>query len=69
MAKVPVDRETFIMVAIIGKIVAETCFRGKVEIGSRSHCLLEEASNSLAISSIDAVGNDDKTLGVRGGLE
>ena len=35
-------------------------------IGSRSHCLLGEACKSLAISSIDAEGNDDNTLGGRG---
>ena len=50
-----------------GRIVAEICFRRKVGIGSRSHCLLGEACKSLAISSIGAGGNDDKTLGVRGG--
>ena len=36
-------------------------------IGSRSHCLLGEACKSLAISSIDTGGNDDHTLGVKGG--
>ena len=41
MGKVPVDRERFTMVVIIGNIVAETCFRWKVEIGSTSHCLLD----------------------------
>ena len=61
------DRERFTMVVIIGRIDAETCFRRKVGIGSRSHCLLGEACKSLAISSIDAERNDDKTLGVRGG--
>ena len=35
-------------------------------IGSRSYCLLREACKSLAISSIDAGGNDDITLGGRG---
>ena len=35
-------------------------------LGSRSHCLLGEACKSLAISSIDAGGNGDNTLGVRG---
>ena len=35
----------------------------KVGIGPRSHCLLGEAFKSLAISSIDAEGNDDNTLG------
>ena len=69
MGKVPVDKERFIMVEIIGRIVAETCFRRKVGIGSRSHCLLGEACKSLAISSIDEGGNDDKTLEVRVGLE
>ena len=66
MGKVPVDREIFTMVVIIGRIVAETCFRRKMAIRSRSHCLLGEACKRLAISSIDAGGNDDKTLGVRG---
>ena len=36
---------------------------------SKSHCLSGEACKSWAISSIDAGGNDDKTLEVRGGLE
>ena len=54
------------MVVIIGRIVAETCFRRKVKIGSRSHCLLGEACKSLAISSINAGRNDNNTLGVRG---
>ena len=69
MGKVPVGRDRFTMVFIIGRIVAETCFRRKVWIGSRSHCLLGEACESLAISSINAGGNEDKTLRVRGGLE
>ena len=56
------------MVVIMGRIVAETCFKRKVGIGSRSQCLLVEACKSLAISSIDVEGNDDKTLGVRGGF-
>ena len=55
MGKVPVDREIFTMV-IIGRIVAETRFMRKVEIGSRSHCLLGEACKSLAILLIDAKG-------------
>ena len=67
MRKVPVDRERLTMVVIIGRIVAETCFRRKMGIGSRSHCLLGEICKSLVISSIDAGGNDDKTLRVRGG--
>ena len=54
MGKVPVDRERFTMVVIMRRIVAETCFRRKVGIGSRSHCLLEEACERLAISSINA---------------
>ena len=58
------DRERFTMVVIIGRIVEETCFRRKVGIGSRSHCLLREACKSFAISSTDAGKNDDKTLGV-----
>ena len=68
MGKVAVDRERLTMVVIVARIVAETCFR-KVGIGSKAHCLLGEACKSLAISSIDAGGNDDNTLGVRGGLE
>ena len=41
MGKVPIDRERLTMVVvIIGKIVAETYFRRKVGVGSRSHCLL-----------------------------
>ena len=67
--KVPVDRERLTMVVIIGRIVAENCFRRKVRIGSSSHCLLGEACKSLAILSIDAGGNDNNTLGVKGGLE
>ena len=66
MGKVPVDRERFTLVAMIGRIVEETSFRKKVGRGSRSHCLLGEACKSLAISSIDAGGNDDNTLGGRG---
>ena len=62
MGEVPVDREIFTMVVIIEIIVAETCLRRKVGIGSRSHCLLREACTSLAISSMDAGGNDYKTL-------
>ena len=69
MGKVPVDMEIFTMVAMIGRIVAETCFRRKVGIGSRSHCLLGEACKNLAISLIDTGGNDDKNFGVRGELE
>ena len=69
MGEVPVDRERLIMVVIRGRIVAETSFRRKVEIESRSHCLLGEACKSLAISSIDAGGNDDNTLRGRGGLD
>ena len=52
VGKVPVDRERFTMVVIIGRIVAETCFKRKVRIGSRSHCLLGEACKSLVISSM-----------------
>ena len=69
MGKVPVDRERLTMVVIIGRIVEQTCFRRKVVIESRSHCLLGEPCKGLAISSIDAGGNDDNALGVRGGLE
>ena len=63
MGKVPVDRKRLTMVVIIGRIVAETSFRRKVRIGTRSHCLLGEACTSLAISSIDTGGNDHNTLG------
>ena len=38
-------------------------------IESRPHCLFGEACKSLAISSIDARGNDDNTLGGRGRLD
>ena len=69
MAKVSVDRERLTMVVIIGRIVAETSFRRNVGIGSRSHWLLGEACKSLVISSIDAGGNGDNTLGGIGGLE
>ena len=65
MEKVPVGRERLTTVVIIGRIVAETCFRRKVGIGSRSYCLLGEAYKSLAISSIDAGEDDDNTLEVR----
>ena len=66
MDKVPVDRKRLTMVVIIRRIFAETSFRRKVEIWSRSHCLLREACKCLSISSIDAGGNDDNTLGGRG---
>ena len=69
MGKVPVDRERLTMVVIIGRIVAEPSFMRKMGIGSSSHFLFGEACTSLAISSIDAGGNDDNTLGGRGGLE
>ena len=69
MGEVPVDRKRLTMVVNIGRIVAETCFRRKVGIGSRLHCLLGEACKSLVILSIDAGGNYDNTLGVRGALE
>ena len=69
MGKEPVDRERLTRVVIIGRRVAETCFWRKVGIGSRSHCLLGVTCVSLAISSIDAGENDDKTLGVRWRLE
>ena len=64
MGKVLVDRKRLTIVAIIGRIVAETCFRTKVGIWSRTHSLLGEACKSLAISPIDVGGNDDNTLGV-----
>ena len=57
----PVDKERFSIVDIIGRITADTCFRRKVGIGSMPHCLLEEACKTLAISSIDEGGIDDKT--------
>ena len=56
MEEVPVDGERFTMVVIIGRTVAETCFRRKVGIGSRLHCSLGEVCKSLAISSADAGG-------------
>ena len=64
-----VDRERLTMVIIIRRIVEETFFRRKVVIGSKSNCLLEEAWKSLAISSIDAGGNDYSTLEGSGGLK
>ena len=66
--KVPVDRKRLTMDVIIGRIVAETSFRRKVGIGSRSHCLFGGACKSLAISSIDAGGNDgeEEGIGMRG---
>ena len=45
--KVPVDMERLTMVVIIGRIVADTCFRRKVGIGSRSHCLLGEIRRGM----------------------
>ena len=54
------------MVVITGRIVAVTSFRRKVGLVSRSHCLFGEACNCLAISSIDAGGNDNNNLGGRG---
>ena len=51
MWKVPVDREIFSMVVIIGRIVEETCFRRKAGIGSKPHSLLGEACKSVAFSS------------------
>ena len=68
MGKVPEDRQRVTMV-VIRRIGAETCFKRKVGIGSRSHCLLGEACKTLAISSKNAGGNDDNTLGGRVGLE
>ena len=44
-----------------------TNYVGRKRFTMRSNCLLEEACKSLAISLIDAGGNDDKTLGVREG--
>ena len=67
--KSTVNRERITMAVIIGRIVAETSFWRKVGIGSRSHCLFEEACKSLAISLIEAGGNYDNILGGRGGLE
>ena len=49
-----VDREIVTMVVVIGRIVAEICFKRKMRIGSRSYWLLAEACRSLAISVIDA---------------
>ena len=42
------------MVFIMARIIAETCFMRKMGIGPRSHRLLGEACNSLAISLVDA---------------
>ena len=47
MGKVPVDCERLTMAVIIGRIVAEACFRRKVGIGSRSHYLVGEACKSI----------------------
>ena len=42
------DRERFTMVVIIErKIVAETCFRRKEGIGSKSHCLFRRGMQKL----------------------
>ena len=54
LGKVPVNKERFTMVVMLGRIVAETCFRRKVWLRSRSQCLLGEACKSLANSLIDA---------------
>ena len=68
MGKVPVDRERFTMVVIIGRTVAETWFKRKVGIGSRSHRLsgglqkLSDFINRLQEGMI-------VRLGVRRGLE
>ena len=62
-----IDRERFTMVDIIGRIVAETYFRRKVEMRSKSHCLLREACKSLAMSLIHSGVNDYKTRSRRGG--
>ena len=64
MGKVPVDRKRLTMVVIMGRIVVKTSFKRKVGIGSS----FGEACKSLAISSIDAGGNDN-TLGGRGKVE
>ena len=61
MGKMPVESVRFTMVVIIGRIVAETSFRRKVGMSSRSHCFLGDACKGLTISSIDGGGNDDKT--------
>ena len=68
MVMVPVDREIFTMIVIIGRIVAETCLRRKVGDRVKVTLFIRDECKILAISSIDAGGNDDKTLGVRGGL-
>ena len=43
------ERQLVVMVVIIGRIVAKTCFGRKVGMGSRSNCLFEEACKSFAI--------------------
>ena len=48
MGKVPVDREIFIMVVIIGRIVAETSFRRKVGIGSRVTLLIRRGMQEFS---------------------
>ena len=48
LEKVAVDMDRFTVVVIIERIVAETCFRRKVVIGSRSHCLLGEACKKFS---------------------
>ena len=64
--KVPVVNEKLTMVLMIGGMVDEICFKRKVEMESRSLCLLEEAWKILEISSILAGGKDEKTVGLCG---
>ena len=47
-------------------MVIEKCFIEEDGNSSQSCRLLGEVCKSLAISLIDAEGNDDNTLGVRG---
>ena len=54
------------MVVMVGGIAAETCFRRKVRIGSRSYCLIGKASRSLEILLIVVGGKDEQTLGLEG---
>ena len=68
MEKVPVNRERFTAIVIIGRIVSKTWFRRKEGIGSSLHCLLGEACKSLAISLIDVGGNDDKFFSSNRGI-
>ena len=70
MGKVHVDRERFIIFVIVGRIVAKTCFR-RTEGGIRVKVTLFIRRGMQMFSHFvtRCRKNDDKTLGVRGGLE